>query len=238
MRQICLDTESTGLKHEEGHRLTEIGCVELVDRKITGNEFQCYINPMRPLDKASIEITGLTNEFLDDKPLFADIMDDFINFLGDGDEIIIHNAAFDVEFLKAEFARANRSFEELVLSKFNVVDTLKIAREKFPGQKNSLDALCSRFDIDSFDREKHGALLDSQILVEVYLILTGGQSVLFDESINNTLSNTASTSTGYKKPKIVGEILNISEEDNDAHKEYLAFMEESNKMKALWESLE
>ncbi len=238
MRQISLDTESTGLKHAEGHRLTEIGCVELINRKLTGNEFQCYINPERPLDPISIEITGLTNEFLKDKPLFADVVDQFIDFIGNGAELIIHNAPFDVGFLGAEFARVNKCFDKLVLSKCKVIDTLKIARDKFPGQRNSLDALCSRFDISNFNREKHGALLDAQILVEVYLILTGGQSGLFADKVDGFQGNTVPQQPAQSHYKIAGSVLEPSDEEKKSHQEFLSFIEESNKIKSLWESLE
>lgn len=236
MRQIVLDTETTGLSPSSGHRITEIGCVELINRKATGNEFQCYINPERPLEKISIEITGLTDAFLADKPLFADVVDKFIDFVGRDAEFIIHNAPFDIGFLRAEFSRINRSFDDLILNTCTVLDTLKVARNTFPGQRNSLDALCSRFDITNFDRDKHGALLDSQILAEVYLLLTGGQCQLFDEKQPSTKAKAKNSSKIANSINTI--VVETSKNEEAEHKEFLAFVEESNQLKALWNSLD
>jgi DNA polymerase III subunit epsilon len=176
MRQILLDTETTGLSVEKGHRVVEIGCVELIERRPTGRRFQRYLNPQRPMDAGAQEVTGLTDDFLSDKALFADVADEFLDFIR-GAELIIHNAAFDVGFLDAEFARLGRGIPPLRQLAV-VTDSLLLARERFPGQRNSLDALCKRFEISNAHRTLHGALLDAQLLAEVYLSLTAGQGDL------------------------------------------------------------
>lgn len=172
-RQVVLDTETTGLEPEQGHRIIEIGCVELVDRRMTGNNFHQYLQPDRLIDAGAIEVHGITNEFLADKPRFADVVEDMMAYLG-GAELIIHNAPFDVGFLNAELARLDgwRPLNEYC----SWIDSLVLAREMHPGQRNSLDALCGRYEIDNSRREKHGALLDAEILADVYLAMTGGQT--------------------------------------------------------------
>jgi DNA polymerase-3 subunit epsilon len=174
-RQIVLDTETTGLEPEQGHRIIEIGCVELVERRMTGNNFHQYLQPDRLIDAGAIEVHGITNEFLADKPRFADMVDDLLAYL-DGAELIIHNAPFDVGFLNAELQRVEgrRPLEAYC----SWIDSLALAREMHPGQRNSLDALCGRYAIDNSRREKHGALLDAEILADVYLAMTGGQASL------------------------------------------------------------
>jgi len=171
-RQVVLDTETTGLEHQEGHRVIEIGCVEMIDRRVTGRHFHVYINPEREVDEGAMSVHGITNEFLADKPRFADIADDFIEFIRDA-ELVIHNAAFDVGFLNAELARLEPPGQ--VADVATVLDTLLLARDLHPGQRVSLDALCKRYEVDNSNRELHGALLDSEILAEVYLAMTGGQ---------------------------------------------------------------
>ena len=177
MRQIVLDTETTGLEPEAGHRIIEIGGVELIDRKPTGRHFHRYINPQREVDEGALSVHGITNEFLSDKPLFADVADELLAFL-DGAELVIHNAPFDVMFLDHELGRLQH-MRRRIEDKCTVVDTLALARHKHPGQKNSLDALCRRYDVDNSQRELHGALLDAEILADVYLMMTGGQTALF-----------------------------------------------------------
>ncbi len=176
MRQIVLDTETTGLEPKQGHRIIEIGCVELVDRRLTGNNFHQYLQPDREIDEGAVEVHGITTEFLADKPRFEDVVDDFISYV-DGAELIIHNAPFDVGFLNAELEKIGRK-EGLLESICTITDTLVMARKKHPGQRNSLDALCRRYEIDNSQRQLHGALLDSEILADVYLIMTGGQGAL------------------------------------------------------------
>ncbi len=175
-RQIVLDTETTGLEISDGNRLIEIGAVELLERRITGRQFHYYLNPQRAIEEGALEVHGITEEFLQDKPLFADIAGEFIEFIR-GAELIIHNAAFDLGFLDAELASLAEPPGQVV-DFATVLDTLELAREMHPGQRNSLDALCKRYEIDNSNRSLHGALLDAQILAEVYLAMTGGQSDL------------------------------------------------------------
>jgi DNA polymerase-3 subunit epsilon len=172
---IILDTETTGIDPEAGHNVIEIGCVEMVRRKLTGNTWHQYIKPDREVEDEAIEVHGITNEFLADKPRFAELAHEFLEFVR-GAELIIHNAAFDIGFLNTELAR--NGINERVDEICTVIDTLMLARKKHPGQRNSLDALCRRYGIDNSHRELHGALLDSEILADVYLVLTGGQTSL------------------------------------------------------------
>ncbi|MBN8727881.1 MAG: DNA polymerase III subunit epsilon [Xanthomonadales bacterium] len=176
MRQIILDTETTGLEVQRDHRIFEIGCVELVNRKPTGRHFHYLLNPERAVDEGARAVTGIDERTLLDKPRFGDIAAEFLDFI-DGAEIIAHNAAFDVGFIEAEFARAGFG-EGLLAARCRVLDTLTLAREKFPGQRNSLDALCRRLGVDNSHREQHNARLDANLLVEVYLALTSGQGQL------------------------------------------------------------
>lgn len=173
MRQVILDTETTGLDPKEGHRIIEVGCVEMIDRQLTGSNFHQYLKPDREIDAGAIEVHGITNEFLADKPRFTEIADDLIAYL-DGAELIIHNAPFDIGFLNSELKKAGAKFK-LMTDYCTVLDTLVMARDLFPGQRNSLDALCKRYDIKNDHRTLHGALLDSEILGDVYLAMTGGQ---------------------------------------------------------------
>ena len=176
MRQIILDTETTGLEAAAGHRVIEIGLVELVNRRPTGRVFHRYLNPERPVDEAAQEVHGLSDAFLKDQPKFAAVADEFLEFVT-GAELLAHNAVFDMSFLEAELARLNPQPSPLArLCK--VVDTLKLAKEKHPGQRNSLDALCKRYGVDNSNRDLHGALLDARLLADVYLAMTGGQSSL------------------------------------------------------------
>src|SRR5690625_3921894 len=172
LRQIVLDTETTGLEHDEGHRIIEIGAVEMIERRVTGNNFHVYINPDREVEAGALEIHGITNEFLAEKPRFAELASEFLDFIK-GAELVIHNAAFDLGFLDAELARLDRPAR--VSDYATHLDTLVLARELHPGQRVSLDALCRRYEVDSSGRELHGALLDAQLLAEVYLAMTGGQ---------------------------------------------------------------
>jgi DNA polymerase-3 subunit epsilon len=175
-RQIVLDTETTGLSWEKGNRVVEIGCVELVQRRPTGRHFQRYLNPGREMEPGAQEVTGLTLEFLTDKPLFGEIVEEFLAFV-DGAELIIHNAAFDVGFLDNELSLLDAGHARL-RERCGVLDTLELARQRFPGQRNSLDALCKRLGVDNSQRTLHGALLDAQLLAEAYLHLTAGQGDL------------------------------------------------------------
>jgi DNA polymerase-3 subunit epsilon len=174
MRQVVLDTETTGIGPEQGHRIIEIGCVEVIDRKLTGRHYHQYINPQREIDEEAIGVHGITNEFVADKPLFAQIAQDFYQFIA-GAELVIHNAPFDVGFMDSEFRRVGIADTATFCG---VLDTLVLARDMHPGQRNSLDALCKRYGIDNSHRELHGALLDAEILADVYLMMTGGQTDL------------------------------------------------------------
>jgi DNA polymerase-3 subunit epsilon len=177
-RQIILDTETTGLDVKQGHRLIEIGCVELIDRKITNNSYHCYLNPQREVSPDALAIHGISNEFLHDKPYFSDIASEFINYV-QGAELIIHNAPFDVGFINNEFKLAVQNVSPLA-SYCRIVDTMVMARRINPGMRNSLDALCKRYGVNNAHREYHGALLDAYLLAHVYLAMSSGQRNLFD----------------------------------------------------------
>ncbi len=176
MRQVVLDTETTGLYAERGDRVVEIGCIELLERRPSGRSFHCYLNPDRDFSAGAQEVTGLTREFLSDKPRFHEVVEEFLAFV-DGSELVIHNAAFDIGFLDAELALLGPQFGKMQ-ARCAVEDTLQLARQRYPGQRNSLDALCRRLGVDNAHRQLHGALLDAQLLAEVYLAMTSGQSEL------------------------------------------------------------
>jgi DNA polymerase-3 subunit epsilon len=177
MRQIVLDTETTGLDPKQGHRIIEIGCVEMINRRLTGNTFHVYVNPQRLVEQEAIGVHGITNEYLADKPVFNTIAKDFIDFIR-GAQLVIHNAPFDIGFMDHEFHRLSGLQVKESAKMCSVLDTLDLARKIHPGQKNNLDALCRRYGIDNSHREKHGALLDAEILADVYLMMTGGQTDL------------------------------------------------------------
>ncbi|MCK5395630.1 MAG: DNA polymerase III subunit epsilon [Gammaproteobacteria bacterium] len=184
MRQIVLDTETTGLDPKQGHKIIEIGCVEMINRRLTGNNYHQYIQPDREIDEGAQAVHGISNESLSDKPRFADIVKDFIEYV-DGAELIIHNAPFDVGFLDAELKQAGAEFGKMSTYCL-VVDTLVMARKMRPGKKNNLDILCKAYEVNNAHRELHGALLDSELLAEVYLHMTGGQSNLSLDSEEST----------------------------------------------------
>ncbi len=185
MRLVALDTETTGLSPRYGDRITEIGCVEIIDRKLTGNVFHSYVNPMREVSKGALQVTGLTNEFLSKHPPFEDIATRFFEFI-QGSTLIIHNAAFDIGFINAEFERVSYT----PLNVKDAIDTVMISRKQFPGQPANLDALCGRLGIDLSKRTKHGALIDAELLAEVYIELTGGrQTKIFIEKKSIKLSH-------------------------------------------------
>ena len=173
MRQIVLDTETTGLETSQDHRIIEIGCVELVGRKLTGRHYHQYVNPQRKVDVGAMEVHGITDQFLEDKPLFETVAREFLEFV-DGADLVIHNAPFDVGFINHEIAKLNGAYQAIE-SGCRIIDTLALARQKHPGRKNNLDALCKRYGVDNSQRDLHGALLDAEILADVYLLMTGGQ---------------------------------------------------------------
>jgi len=237
MRQIVLDTETTGLSPKEGHRIIEIGCVELIDRRVTRNNFHCYLNPEREIDRGALNVHGLSNEFLNDKPLFKDVVDEFIEFVK-GAELIIHNAAFDVGFINYELKRLRRSYGKIE-QHCGVFDTLALARKMHPGQKNNLDALVRRYDVDHFERNLHGALLDSKILAYVYLAMTGGQETLFtDSAASNQTSHSQNNeqTDDWERPKTP--IIVADEKELSEHEKYLDMIAEKNGQPAVWSASE
>ncbi len=222
MRQIVLDTETTGIG--EGHKIVEIGCIELIDRKFTGRQYHQYVNPQRLVDPEAMEVHGITDEFLEDKPLFGQIANDFIEFISGG-QLVIHNAPFDVGFMDREFGQLSGYPKTTDIC--TVLDTLALARKMHPGQRNSLDALCRRYGIDNSHRELHGALLDSEILADVYLLMTGGQTNLI---LDSSASTKAALSSASEKSTINTElaaqltILGVSEEERVEHENVLELL--------------
>ena len=184
LRQIILDTETTGLSPEQGHRIIEMGCLEMINRRLTGEYFHVYINPERHIERAAEEVHGITQQFLADKPKFIEIVDPFVEFVSDA-ELVIHNAPFDIGFINYELKRLKKSYSPIDQT-CDVIDTLVLARRKHPGQQNSLDALCRRYHVDNSNRELHGALLDAELLAQVYLLLTGGQEQLFRSAVSES----------------------------------------------------
>ena len=235
MRQIVLDTETTGLEPSLGHRIIEIGCVEMNNRRATGKTFQYYLNPQREVDPGAQEIHGLSNEFLEDKPFFADIASELLEFVR-GAELIIHNAPFDIGFLNKELELAAQ--EQRVEDICNVLDTLVMARSIHPGQRNSLDALCKRYQIDNSNREMHGALLDARILADVYLSMTGGQAALSLDSEGQpgqtrlTGQDTAAEKIDRVGLKLV--VVNANDEELAAHKACLETIDTASENNCLW----
>ncbi len=232
MRQIILDTETTGLDPKQGHRIIEIGCVELVSRKLTGNNYQVYLNPEREIDDGALEVHGLSTEFLADKPHFADIVDEFLAYVN-GAELIIHNAPFDVGFIDAELKRLKHKQKLETIS--TVFDTLTFARKKHPGQRNTLDALCKRYAVDNSSRNLHGALLDSQILADVYLAMTGGQvSLLLGNNDQQSVSDGAAEISQRLANGQRTRILRCTTEELAEHHSYLEKIEQTHSNKTLW----
>ncbi len=188
-RIVVLDTETTGLSWERGNRVVEIGCVELVERRLSGRTFQRYINPGREMEVGAQEVTGLNLDFLSDKPKFEEVIDEFLDFVRDS-TLVIHNASFDIGFLNYELSLAGKHFGAMRDHTVDVIDSLKLARERFPGQRNSLDALCRRLGVDNAHRTVHGALLDAELLTDVYIALTSGQTSLALDSAKKSDSAT------------------------------------------------
>lgn len=231
-RQIILDTETTGLDKKSGHRVIEIGCVEIVNRKYTGNEYHVYLNPERDSDPGALEVHGLTSEFLSDKPKFEEIYQEFIDFIKDS-ELLIHNAEFDIGFLNHEIKLMSKNLNTIDEHVSLITDTLQIAREKHPGQRNSLDALVNRYEIGGYDRELHGALLDSKILGDVYLAMTGGQSAL-DFTNQTEDKNKLSKETSSEHVDLNLKTISLSEQEQNMHLEYLERMQEETGVKPVW----
>ena len=225
LRQIILDTETTGLDPKSGHKIIEIGCIELVNRKFTGEQFHVYINPDRESDEAALEVHGLTTEFLSDKPRFKDIYDDFVAFI-DQSELLIHNAEFDIKFLDHEIQLLSMKLPKISECVSKITDTLQIAREKHPGQRNSLDALVKRYEIGGYDRELHGALLDSQILGDVYLSMTGGQSTLDFNDVDLSNSRDKDKTDIKNDSPLNLKIIELTDQEVAEHEAYLMRMKE------------
>ena len=225
LRQIILDTETTGLDPKSGHKIIEIGCIELVNRKFTGEQFHVYINPDRDSDEAALEVHGLTTEFLSDKPRFKDIYDDFVAFI-DQSELLIHNAEFDIKFLDHEIQLLSMKLPKISECVSKITDTLQIAREKHPGQRNSLDALVKRYEIGGYDRELHGALLDSQILGDVYLSMTGGQSALDFNDVDLSNSRDKDKTDIKNDSPLNLKIIELTDQEVAEHEAYLMRMKE------------
>ena len=231
-RQIILDTETTGLDRKSGNRVIEIGCVEIINRKYTGNEFHVYLNPERDSDPGALEVHGLTTEFLSDKPKFEEIYEDFIDFVKDS-ELLIHNAEFDIGFLNHEIKLMSKKLNTVDKHVSAITDTLQIAREKHPGQRNSLDALVNRYEVGGYDRELHGALLDSKILGDVYLAMTGGQSTL-DFTSQNEDKEQANQITSSNDIDLNLTVVNVTKEEHQLHLDYLERMKEETGTIPVW----
>ena len=227
MRQIALDTETTGINTSDGHRIIEIGCIEMENRRITGKEFHCYINPEREIDEGATRVHGLTYEKLKNEPLFKDIKSDFMNFISDS-ELIIHNADFDVGFLNYELSLVKS--RNVIEDKALILDTLKMARNMHPGKKNSLDALCNRYEIDRSMRQVHGALIDADLLAKVYLAMTGGQETF---ELNEAKDHDKEEKLKIQKENSFSlKVIKATSSELDAHENFLS--ELRDKGECIW----
>lgn len=229
MRQIFLDTETTGLDPRHGHRIIEVACIEMENRRLTGHHLHKYINPEREIDEGAQAVHGITLEFLADKPKFADVIDEFLDFIN-GAELIIHNAPFDLGFLNAELARLDRVPVETLCN--GVTDTLKMARDLHPGKRNSLDALCERYEIDNSQRTLHGALLDTELLSEVFLAMTRGQNSLMIEPDATPRSTSAGSARQTERKPLL--VRRPSAEELAEHQRVLAAIDKETKGGCLW----
>jgi DNA polymerase-3 subunit epsilon len=235
MKQIILDTETTGLEPAKGHKIIEIGCVEIRNRRRSDRMFHQYLNPRREIEDGAFDVHGISNEFLSDKPAFGDIARDLIDFICDS-EVIIHNAPFDVAFINAELSELGKEWGRLE-DYCRITDTLQMARELHPGQKNSLDALCTRYQIDNSQRDLHGALLDAQILLDVYLAMTGGQTSLsLDEEVEKAGERSAPRTLDSNRPPL--RIIKPDPSELAAHKQRLQAIDQGTKGECVWLKLE
>lgn len=237
MRQIVLDTETTGLEPSQGHRIIEIGCVELINRKLTGRHYHQYIQPQREVDAGAMAVHGITNEFLLDKPVFAQVAAEFLEFVR-GAQLVIHNAPFDVGFINHEFQLLGSAQFQPLDSYCEVIDTLVMARQKRPGQKNNLDALCKHYGVDNSQRDLHGALLDAEILADVYLFMTGGQTNLLLQGDTGDEEKADTQSGGAIRRLTPGQfvtpVIRASEEEFAAHETKLNGLDRSAGGTCLW----
>jgi len=232
MRQIILDTETTGLSPALGHRIIEVAAVEMVNRRLTGNHYHCYLNPEREIDAGAQQVHGISLEFLQDKPKFAEVSQEFLTFIDSG-ELVIHNAPFDVGFLDHELSLL--SLEPVQSYCAGVIDTLKLAKELHPGQKNNLDALCKRYAVDNSNRTLHGALLDAELLAEVYLAMTRGQESLMIDMAPPTQTISAEASL---TPSLPLPVVYASAEELEAHVALLADIDKASKGACIWQQLD
>jgi len=235
MRQVVLDTETTGISPSDGHRIIEIGCLEVENRRLTGRSFHCYLQPDREIEAEAIAVHGITNEFLVGKPRFADIADEFMNFMS-GAELIIHNAPFDIGFINHEFKLLNNQFGT-VLEVCSVLDTLVLARQKHPAQKNNLDALARRYFVDHRERTYHGALLDAEILADVYLAMTGGQVglSLHDDSDGEGMSQETIRRLEQNRPIL--KVIKATQDELLAHEDRLKVIDSVSQGACIWREL-
>lgn len=231
MRQIVLDTETTGLEPHLGHRIIEIGCVELVNRRPTERTFHRYLDPEREIDEGAHNVHGITRGSLVGKPKFSEVAEELLAFISES-ELVIHNAAFDVAFLDAELARMGETRKVSALCK--ILDTLELAREMHPGQRNNLDALCKRYSVDNSRRELHGALLDARILADVYLAMTGGQGALALAEITNSHPDQSQAAADPVRPSIPLAVIMATEDELRAHESMLAIIAKASGGKCLW----
>ncbi len=232
MRQIFLDTETTGLSPDNGDRLIEIGCLEMVNRRMTGNNLHLYVNPERPSSEEALKVHGITDEFLADKPRFAEVVEQLIAYVA-GAEVVIHNAAFDVGFLDAELKRVKRDGLRKHVAK--VTDSLLMAREMFPGKSNSLDALCRRLEVDNSNRTLHGALLDAGLLAEVYVRLTRGQdSLVIDAGAASSASGGAASEPLTSLDAFALYAVTVGDDERSAHEAVLAELDKASGGKTVW----
>ncbi|NLY12477.1 MAG: DNA polymerase III subunit epsilon [Gammaproteobacteria bacterium] len=236
MRYVVLDTETTGMPVTDGHRIIEIGCVEIEGRQLTGRHYHVYIQPDREIDEGAIAVHGITDEYLKDKPRFKDIADEFFEFIK-GAELVIHNAPFDIGFINNEFALLGQSERAEITAHCSVLDTLVLARERHPGQRNNLDALCKRYGVDNSGRDLHGALLDAEILAEVYLAMTGGQTNL------SLAGDSGDDGSGYIRPTAIERIaadraaltvLAANAQELEAHQKFLERIKKASGIELAW----
>ena len=231
MRQIFLDTETTGLSPENGDRIVEIGCVELLNRKLTGNNLHFYLNPERDSHEDALKVHGISNEFLKDKPKFGEITDELLEYL-QGADLLIHNAPFDVGFINKELELQKRPPIKTYVN--SVADTLAMAKDMFPGKRNSLDALCDRLGVDNSGRTLHGALLDAELLADVYIYMTRGQDALLIEVEDSSVSKKRADAIDMQSLKLM--VISASEQELGAHEEVLLQIDKASNGQTLWRS--
>ena len=235
MRQIIFDTETTGLNPKEGHRIIEVGAIEIINRRKTGRTFHRYFKPDREVDVGALEVHGITNEFLSGQPRFGELVGELLEFLS-GAELIIHNASFDVSFMDAELERLKHKAR--MSDVCQIYDTLALARKMHPGQRNSLDALCKRYEVDNSNREYHGALLDAELLLDVYLAMTGGQDKLILDDFHDMRGGHNTVADGWVRPPGTLKVLGASQEELLAHEALLQKLDKESGGKTVWRKLD